>query len=198
MRKASERMCIVSRERVQPDELIRFVLGPGDQLFVDLKGKLPGRGCWVSTKKSLIEKASAKNLFSSALKAKVNLPDDLPQLVDEMLVKSALGMVHMARKAGQFITGSAKVDKAVRSGEALAVFHATDAAADGVRKIDQARTFFSKMTEENKIPSFSLFSSDQMADSLGDGNYIHAAALAGKAGQGVLNRAAALARYREL
>lgn len=191
-------MCIVSRERMSPGELIRFVLGPDDQLFVDLKGKLPGRGCWVSAQRSSIETASAKNLFSSALKAKVKVPDDVPQMVDDMLVKSALGMVHMARKAGQFITGAAKVDKAVRSGEALAVFHATDAAADGVRKIDQARTFFSKMTEEEIIPSFLLFSSDQMADSLGDGNYIHAAALAGKAGQGVLSRAVALKRYRDL
>ncbi len=48
-------------------------------------------------------------------------------------------MMNMARKAGQFITGAAKVEAAVRSGEAIAVFHSLDAAADGVRKIDQAR-----------------------------------------------------------
>jgi len=47
--------------------------------------------------------------------------------------------MNMARKAGQFISGATKVDAAVRSGNAIAVFHATDAAADGVRKLDQAR-----------------------------------------------------------
>ena len=44
-----------------------------------------------------------------------------------------------ADAAGQFISGATKVDAAVRSGNAIAVFHATDAAADGVRKLDQAR-----------------------------------------------------------
>lgn len=197
MSKQTQRMCILTRERKSPHELVRFVVGPDHQLFIDLKEKLPGRGCWVSAEKSAVEKAVVKNLFASALQSKIDIPDDLSDRVDALLVGAALGMITMARKAGQFITGSQKVDKAVRSGEAIALFHASDAAADGVRKLDQARTFLSKMTDAEKLPSFSLFSSDDMAQYLGDGNYIHGAALAGKAGQGVLRRAKALTTYRE-
>ncbi len=58
----------------------------------------------------------------------------LGALVDRLLAADLIGMMNMARKASQFVTGATKVDAAVRSGAALAVFHAADAAADGVRK----------------------------------------------------------------
>lgn len=194
----NERMCIVTREKLTAEELVRFVLSPSGELVPDLKQKLPGRGCWVTANASYIKQAQKKKLFASALKSKVEMPDNLADLVDDLLAKSALGMINMARKAGQFITGSAKVDASIRSGEALASFHATDAAEDGVRKISQARTFFAKMTEQDKIPSFSLFSSDEMSLAIGEGNYIHSAALAGSAGEGVLKRAKVLANYRQM
>ncbi len=194
----NDRMCIVTREKLQAEELVRFVVGPSGELVPDLKQKLPGRGCWVTAKKSIIDQAVNRNVFANALKSKVDVPDNLSTSVDMLLTKSTLGMIGMARKAGQFITGSAKVDTALRNGEAVASFHATDAAEDGIRKLNQARTFYSKMTEEAIMPSFSLFSSDEMSNVLGEGNFIHAAALAGRAGESVLKRAKALADYREI
>lgn len=192
----NERMCIVTREKLEANQLVRFVLAPNGDLIPDIKQNLPGRGCWVTAQASLIEQACKKGSFSRALKTKVEIPENFVQNIDELMTKSTLGMINMARKAGQFITGSSKVDHAVRNGEALACFHATDAANDGVRKINQARTFFSKMVEVEIIPSFQMFSSDEMAKAFGDGNYIHAAALAGKAGESVLKRAEALAIFR--
>ena len=191
------RMCIVTRESGSPDELIRFVAAPDGTVVPDLKRQLPGRGCWVKLDRALVDKAVAKKLFSRALKAEVTAPSDLGATVDRLLVAQLAGMMHMARKAGRFVSGSSKVDGAVRNGSALAVFHAMDAAADGVRKIDQARkAWHLGMETEKEIPSFRVFTEAEMEELMGQNAFIHAAALAGQAGEGVVKRANLLERYR--
>ena len=191
------RMCIVTRESGSPDELIRFVAAPDGTVIADLKRELPGRGCWVKVDRSLVDKAVAKKLFARALKADVKAAAELGETVDTLLVQQLMQMMNMARKAGQFVTGSAKVDAAVRSGAAIAVFHATNAAEDGVRKIDQARkAWHLGMETEEEIPSFRLFSESEMEGVMGQNAFIHAAVLAGQAGEGVVKRAKMLEQYR--
>ncbi|MBB3561856.1 RNA-binding protein [Sinorhizobium sp. B11] len=191
------RMCIVTRESGSPEELIRFVAAPDGTVVPDLKRELPGRGCWVKVDRSLVEKAVAKKLFARALKADVKAAEDLGERVERLFLQQLLQMMNMARKAGQLVTGSAKVDAAIRSGAALAVFHSTDAAADGVRKIDQARkAWHLGMETEEEIPSFRLFSEGEMEGVMGQNAFIHAAVLAGQAGEGVVKRAKMLEQYR--
>ncbi|QWW67879.1 RNA-binding protein [Rhizobium sp. WYJ-E13] len=191
------RMCIATRESGSPDELIRFVAAPDGTVVPDLKRELPGRGCWVKIDRSLVERAVAKKLFARALKADVKAADDLGERVEWLFLQQLLQMMNMARKAGQLVTGSAKVDAAIRSGAALAVFHSTDAAADGVRKIDQARkAWHLGMETEEEIPSFRLFSESEMEGVMGHNAFIHAAVLAGQAGEGVVKRAKMLEQYR--
>ncbi|MBB3388540.1 hypothetical protein FHT82_001263 [Rhizobium sp. BK275] len=191
------RMCIATRESGSPDELIRFVAAPDGTVVPDLKRELPGRGCWVKIDRSLVERAVAKKLFARALKADVKAAEDLGERVERLFLQQLLQMMNMARKAGQLVTGSAKVDAAIRSGAALAVFHSTDAAADGVRKIDQARkAWHLGMETEEEIPSFRLFSESEMEGVMGQNAFIHAAVLAGQAGEGVVKRAKMLEQYR--
>ena len=191
------RMCIVTRQSGSPDELIRFVAGPDGSVVPDLKRQLPGRGCWVKPERALIEKAIAKKLFARALKRDVKAGPELLALLDRLMAQQLAGMMNMARKAGQFISGATKVDAAVRSGNAIAVFHATDAAADGVRKLDQARKAWALGSDAgNEIPSFRLFSGAEMDELMGQNAFIHAAALAGQAGEGVVKRAIMLEKYR--
>ena len=191
------RMCIVTRESGSQDELIRFVAAPDGTVVADLKRQLPGRGCWVKIDRSLVDKAVAKKLFARALKADVKAAAELGETVDTLLVQQLMQMMNMARKAGQFVTGSAKVDAAVRSGAAIAVFHATNAAEDGVRKIDQARkAWHLGMETEEEIPSYKLFSESEMEGLMGQNAFIHAAVLAGQAGEGVVKRAKMLEQYR--
>ncbi|MDI7862935.1 RNA-binding protein [Rhizobiaceae bacterium n13] len=191
------RMCIVTRESGSADELIRFVAGPDGTVVPDLKRQLPGRGCWVKAERPLVDRAVSRKLFGRALKTEVKADADLGATVDRLLVAQLAGMMHMARKAGQFVTGSAKVDLAVRSGAAIAVFHAVDAAADGVRKIDQARkAWHLGMETEAEIPSFRVFSEAEMEELMGQNAFIHACALAGQAGEGVVKRANLLEQYR--
>ncbi|MGO7561756.1 RNA-binding protein [Rhizobium leguminosarum] len=191
------RMCIVTRESGSPEELIRFVAAPDGTVVADLKRELPGRGCWVTVDRSLVDRAVAKKLFARALKTDVKAADDLGASVDRLLAAQLMQMMNMARKAGQFVSGSSKVDAAVRSGAALAVFHSTGAADDGVRKIDQARkAWHLGMETEEEIPSFRLFSESEMEGLMGQNAFIHAAVLAGQAGEGVVKRAKMLEQYR--
>jgi predicted RNA-binding protein YlxR (DUF448 family) len=191
------RMCIVTRESGSPDELIRFVAAPDGTVVADLKRQLPGRGCWVKIDRALVDKAVAKKLFARALKTDVKAAADLGEIVEKLLMQQLMQMMNMARKAGQFISGSSKVDAAIRSGAAIAVFHATDAAADGVRKIDQARkAWHLGMETEEEIPSYHLFSESEMEGLMGQNAFIHAAVLAGQAGEGVVKRAKMLEQYR--
>ncbi len=193
----NDRTCIVTREATDPTDLIRFVAGPDGQVVPDLKRQLPGRGCWIKADRSLVERAVQRKLFARALKAEVKAAEDLGAMVDRLLAADLAGMMNMARKAGQFVSGAMKVDAAVRSGEAMAVFHAADAAADGVRKIDQARKAWRLGTDaDEEIASFRLFTAAEMDDLMGQNAFIHAAALAGQAGEGVVKRANMLERYR--
>ena len=194
----NDRTCIVTREAGSPETLIRFVAGPDGQVVPDLKRRLPGRGCWVKPERALIERAVAKKLFARALKTDVKAAPDLGAVVERLLAADLVGMMNMARKAAQFVSGASKVDAAVRAGAAIAVFHASDAAADGVRKIDQSRKAWKFGTgAEDDIPSFQLFTGAELDEVMGQNAFIHACALAGQAGEGVVKRANLLEQDRK-
>src|SRR5690606_25291917 len=125
------------------------------------------------------------------LKMKVTSPDDLPEMVDRLLKQSVLGSLGLARKAGQVVMGAAKVEASVRSGKAMLVLHALEAAPDGVRKIDQARRWV-VFQDGPSIPAYKLFSEAELGLALGGTNVIHAAVLAGDTGKAVLKRMVAL------
>jgi predicted RNA-binding protein YlxR (DUF448 family) len=135
----NERRCIVTGQSADADGLIRFVAGPDGSVVPDLKRTLPGRGCWVTARRDMVDKAVSKKLFARALRRKVDAPADLGALVDHLLVRQVTGALSMARKAGALVSGAMQVDKAVRSGRTRALLHAQHAAPDGIRKLDQAR-----------------------------------------------------------
>jgi uncharacterized protein len=191
----NDRTCIVTRTAKQPDQLIRFVAGPDGSVVPDLKSVLPGRGCWVSADAATVALAVKRKIFSRALKVDVTVDLDLVGMIDRLLVKNALGSLGLLRKAGNLMTGSAKVDDLVRSGKAGFVLHATDGAADGIRKITQGRKALREM-EGKTVPGFALFTSTEMSLAFGGENVIHAAANAGQVGNGARARLEALARYR--
>ncbi|TIV91356.1 MAG: RNA-binding protein, partial [Mesorhizobium sp.] len=165
------------RRQAEADELIRFVVGPDSAVVPDIKRNLPGRGCWVTADRLHIEKAAAKNLFARAFKAQVTVPSDLGGMVDGLLSRSALGMLGLARKAGAVVLGAAKVEGAVRDGQALLVLHAAEASDDGVRKISQARRATVHLGGP-AILAYKLFSEAELSLALGGTNVIHAAVLA--------------------
>ena len=191
----NDRRCIVTGQSGDADVLLRFVAGPDGDVVPDIRRKLPGRGCWVTGTKSHVEQAVAKKLFSRGLKSKVNVAADLAEQVESLLQGAAVQSLAMARKAGDATSGSMQVDKAVRSGRALAVLHAVEAAPDGVRKIDQARRATVHLGGP-ETKTFTALTLEQMSFAFGGGNVIHAAVLDGGAGSAALRQLEQLARYR--
>lgn len=192
----NDRKCIVTGRSGDAEKLIRFVAGPEGEIVPDLKGNLPGRGCWITAGRSYVEQAAAKNAFSRSLKQKVTVDPGLADLVDQLLVKAALGNIGIARKAGHAIAGAAQVEKAVRSGRAIAVLHALEAQPDGVRKLDQARRATVHLGGPS-IPAFHLFAGPQLDLAFGGGNVIHAALLDGGPANAALRRVRQLNEYRQ-
>lgn len=196
MEPMGERTCIVTRRREEtPGALLRFVAAPDGSVVADLKRRLPGRGCWVLAEKAKVAEAVRKNLFARALKAEAKASASLAEDVDGQMAKSALGGLGLARKAGALLLGAAQVEASVRSGKAVAVLHADEAAVDGVRKIDQARRATVHLGGPD-VPAYKLFGSADLGLALGAANVIHAALLQADAGRAALKKLDALARYR--
>jgi hypothetical protein len=87
------------------------------------------------------------------------------------------------------LTGFAKVAGALNAGKAVGILHASDASADGIRKLQGlARHNPSIFTDGDR------FTSTQLSLSLGGTNVIHAALLAGRPSEIALQRIAALTR----
>ncbi len=189
------RSCIVSRERHDKKDLIRFVAGPDGKIFPDLKENLPGRGVWVEAKKSSVQIAIEKRLFAKGLKTDVRAEDDLAELVEKLLHERALQALALAKKAGFLLTGFAKVDSAIRANNVVLLIHANDAADDGKRKLASAVSFVGHMGG-SEIPVASCWSGDEMSAVLGLGNAMHAAALPSGASRNLIAAVKKLEYYK--
>jgi predicted RNA-binding protein YlxR (DUF448 family) len=196
-RSATMRMCAVSREVRPIGELIRFVVSPEGEVVPDLKRKLPGRGLWVSASRRTVAEAVRRNQFSKGFKRDVRAAPTLPADTEALLVRSATEALAMAAKAGQVVSGFSKVEGALQQGQAEALIHASDGAADGIRKLDAiVRQRGGNHGESQEMPIVSVLTSAELDLALGRSNVIHAALLAGAAGKTFLSRSQILVRYR--
>jgi uncharacterized protein len=195
---ATMRMCAVSREVRPIDELIRFVVAPSGDVVADLKRKLPGRGLWISASRKTVAEAARRHQFSRGFKRDVRVSKTLSDDIEVLLVRSATEALAMAAKAGQVVAGFGKVEDALSLREKpLALMHASDAAPDGVRKLDAIlRQKDKKDGESREIPVVVALTSAELDLALGRSNVIHAALLAGPAGKTFLSRCHLLVRYR--
>lgn len=195
-RRAPVRTCLATRENVPVEHMIRFVAAPDGSVVPDLSRNLPGRGAWVSASRHAIEKAITQKAFSRAFRGKAAADEKLVALVDHLIERSALEALSLANKAGRIVTGAAKVESAILSGKAIAIFHSADGSDDGKRKLDG----LSRRIEAEgggKTPSFTLFTGSQMDLALGRPNVVHAALLASPASGGFLERSLRLKRWRD-
>jgi uncharacterized protein len=196
-RAATMRMCAVSREQRPVDELIRFVLSPQGEVVPDLKRKLPGRGLWITASRARVAEAVRRNQFSRGFKRDVRAAQSLASDTENLLVRSAVEALAMTAKAGQVVAGFAKVEEALAGGQARALIHASDGAADGIRKLDTlVRQRAENHGESADFPVVTALTSAQLDLALGRANVIHAALLAGPASKTFLSRSQILVRYR--
>jgi predicted RNA-binding protein YlxR (DUF448 family) len=190
-----ERLCVVTREVKPVETLIRFVIAPDRSVVPDLKQKLPGRGVWVTGSRAVLAEGVRRGVFAKAFRQDVTVPADLVDTTERLLARAALDALAIAGKAGQAMTGFAKVEAALAGEDVRCLLQATDAAADGIRKMNAAlrRRLGAEATE---IPVVTGFTSAQLDLALGRANVIHAALLAGPACASFLARCGRLQRFR--
>jgi predicted RNA-binding protein YlxR (DUF448 family) len=106
--------------------MIRFVVGPGRALVPDLKATLPGRGMWLSARRDVLETALARKAFARAARAEVLVPDDLPANIEAALTRRVIEVLGLTRRAGQAVSGFAKVREWLAADRAVLVVQAAD------------------------------------------------------------------------
>jgi len=202
---ATVRMCAVTRQVRPIDELIRFVVAPSGEVVPDLKRRLPGRGLWVSASRPAVAEAVRRHQFSKGFKRQVRASATLAADTEALLVRGTIEALAMAAKAGQVVSGFGKVEDALKSRQAKgpaqtsvrALIHASDGAADGIRKLDAlVRQNAGIEDESSPFPVVTALTSEQLDLALGRSNVIHAALLAGPASKTFLSRSQILVRYR--
>ena len=198
---ATVRMCAVSREQRPIDELIRFVVSPAGEVVPDIKRKLPGRGLWLTASRQTVAEAVRRHQFAKGFKRDVRVAPTLAADTEILLCRSAVEALAIAAKAGQVVSGFAKVEAALRNhpngGPIAVLIHAADGAQDGIRKLDAvARQNAGNRAETSEFPVIAALTSAELDLALGRSNVVHAALLAGPASNTFLSRSQILVRYR--
>ncbi len=186
------RTCIVDRQEHPKEAMIRFVLGPDDLVYPDLKNKLPGRGVWVGCSRSKVETAIGKGLFARGFKQKANPVENLAETVDSIMEADCMATLGLAKKAGLLVAGYDKVNALIRTGQVAAIVHSRQAAQDGVGKLAQA----ARVTEMH-VPVIRDFDGEKLDMALGLGNVTHIGLSGGKLTDKFVKQCARLKDYRE-
>jgi uncharacterized protein len=189
-----ERMCVLTREVRPVADLIRFVIGPDGAAVPDLKGKLPGRGVWVTATESTLSEAIKRKALVRGFKREVRLNADLVTQTGHLLELAVLDALAMAGKAGLVATGFGKTEAALSDEDEriIGLIHAADAAPDGVRKL--AGTL--RRRDGDQVAVITSLTTAQLDLALARPNVVHAALLAGPAGDTFLARWRRLERFR--
>jgi predicted RNA-binding protein YlxR (DUF448 family) len=188
-----ERLCVATRTVRPVAELIRYVVGPDGEAVPDIKGKLPGRGVWVTATQEALEDAIKRKAFVRGFKRNVRLPADLAARTEQLLRRAVLDALAIAGKAGLVAVGFSKAEAALEHQEVAVLLHAAEASPDGVRKLAAAIR-----RRQPDIPPvvIEILGSAQLDLALARPNVIHAALLAGPASDTFLSRWRRLERFR--
>ncbi|WP_339738699.1 RNA-binding protein [uncultured Maricaulis sp.] len=149
-------------------ELIRLVIGPGDEVFPDIAAKLPGRGIWVSADRASVDTAARKGLFNRSAGRAVKVPDGLADMIEAQLAARALSLLGLARRAGEVALGFDAARIALKAGRPAWRIEAVDGAEDGRVKLDRLA-----QAAWGDIPVAGGFTAEQLGEALGRGTVVH-------------------------
>ena len=183
-----ERKCLATGE-VQPKfGLIRFVIGPEDQVVPDVAGKLPGRGMYVAADRGALDTAVKKKLFSRGAKRQVTVPDGLVDEVERQLARRVGDLIALSRKGGRAVAGYEKVKNMLALEEAQVLVQASDGSGRGKSKLS--------------TPHFGTYigclTADELGLAFGRQTVIHGALASGGLTQRVVEEANRLRGVREI
>ena len=85
MKKIPMRMCVVTRERYQKQDLIRVVKDKYDNVFVDTTGKQNGKVAYIKKDISVLKKAKDNKILDRVLETNISneIYDELEKIIGE-------------------------------------------------------------------------------------------------------------------
>jgi predicted RNA-binding protein YlxR (DUF448 family)/ribosomal protein L30E len=178
-----DRKCICTGEKRRKSELVRFVVGPDKVIVPDIVGRLPGKGFWLKSSKSVIFDACKKNIFARHARTSVTVPEDLIGLVEGLLRKRCLEIFGLAKRAGQMVGGYEKVRSILLIEKVGVLFMASDIAKDGKNKISGLAT---------GATIINCFSGSELGAAIGRERLVHAVIRPGGFAQKLLSETSRL------
>ena len=182
-----ERKCLATGETQPKAGLIRFVLGPDNQVYPDVMGKLPGRGVYVSATKAALEQAVKKKIFARGFKSQVTVQDGLVDEVERLVPRRLVDLISLARKSGDAVGGYKKVKDWLDKEEARVLIQASDGSGRGK----------SKLSTPHRGKYIGCMTADELGMAFGRETVIHAALASGGLSQRVVEEAQRLQGLRE-
>ena len=168
------RKCLASGVVRPREDLLRFVVAPDQTVVLDLSGRLPGRGLWLSPQRDMLEKACARNLFAKSAKRSVRVQADLVSRVEGLLRERCLELLGLARRAGQAVAGFEKARAQLSSGRAALLIQARDAAEDGRARLSALGRGVSR-----ELKLVEQFDADELGRVFGRSTVVHVAVAPG-------------------
>jgi predicted RNA-binding protein YlxR (DUF448 family) len=83
MKKIPSRTCVVTKEKLPKQELIRVVRTPEGIVVVDTTGKMNGRGAYLKKDAAVFEKARKSKILNRHLE--VEVPDSLYEALNDLV-----------------------------------------------------------------------------------------------------------------
>lgn len=165
----SVRQCAVTRERLAPDALLRFVRSPDGMVVPDVFGKLPGRGAWLTADPSIVATGVKERVFSRAFKQQSTPMDGMLDEIERQLTQRCIGLLGMAKKGGLAVLGFDQVRAYIRKQKPGWLLEASDGAEDGRNKVH----FLAKAIYED-VKVAGALSSAELGMAFGRQHVIHA------------------------
>jgi len=189
----TSRSCALTGQMTPVGDLLRFVVAPDGTVVPDLKRRLPGRGLWLTPTRQTVAEAVKRRIFARGFKRDVRALPDLADTTEQLLERSVLDALAIVYKAGRVAAGFAKTEAALDRERVAALINASDAAADGSRKLLAA---LRRRDDAADIVVVDLLNSAQLDLAFGRSNVIHAALLAGPVSETFLARLGRFERFR--
>lgn len=84
-KKIPMRSCVVTKEKLPKNELLRIVKTPEGNILADITGKLNGRGAYIKKDITVLEKAKKSKVLERALDTVIddNVYDEISKIINK-------------------------------------------------------------------------------------------------------------------
>ena len=85
MKKTPLRRCVVTKEQLPKQELLRVVKNKENKIFVDETGKVGGRGAYIKKDINVLETAKKKKILNKIFDCEINeeLYDEIKNIINK-------------------------------------------------------------------------------------------------------------------